>query len=838
MAKRRKIVSDSSSYKGDTSLKGINENIEWTEELLDEYTRCATDIKYFIETYVRIENVDDGLVHFKLRDYQHRMVDGIMENRFSIMLCSRQVGKALSLDTPILTKNGFKTVADISVGDFIYGKNGKLTKVTFITEIMNDRPCFQVVFDNGESIIADAEHQWNFNIGNSKTYEEKTITTQEVYDYIQTNKNNIAFTDVSKEIEFKEIKFKLDPYSLGVMVGDVNVSLNYIPKNYIFSSINQRLELLTGLMDAGGNVSDKGVCEYSQSNKQLINDIRLILSTLGIKSKITEKRVKGQSFYTIIFSTSKYNVFKSIEKLTKQQNSKNNPKSTRLYIKSITPAESVPVRCLTVDNDDHMFLCGNTLVPTHNSTVTAGVSLHQALFRSHYKVAMLANKNDLAKELLDRVKIAYRQLPKWLQQGVVKFAEHEIVLENGSKIIAKPTSKTAIRGKSINLLVLDEFAHVPNHIADEFYAATYPTISSGKTTKLVIISTPNRINLFYKLWTDSVHKRNSFFPIKVSWREVPGRDEEWRKNEISNTSQEQFNQEHELSFESGSDGLISSEKIIEMLGSIKEPTIQDRFLNIYENPQPNEKYLISVDTAKGVQKDYSAFTIIKITKIPYEVVGVYRNNEISPLIYPEIIKNIAINYNKADLLIENNEYGAQIASSLIYEYEYDNVIWTYISQNKQRINYGNDGSNGSLPGVRTTQAIKKIGCSNLKALIENNKLKIFDFQAITELSTFVRKGDTFQASESTHDDVTMCLVLFGWLTTQDYFKNLDQHVGEDIRSLYQEEINNNMLHFGFILNGSEADDDFIDDEDALDKRYGWSKIQETDFEDLSHFFKL
>lgn len=565
MAKKRKIASENSSYKGDTALKGVNENIEWTEELLDEYTRCATDIKYFIETYVRIENVDDGLVKFSLRKYQHRMVEGVMDHRFVIMLCSRQVGK---------------------------------------------------------------------------------------------------------------------------------------------------------------------------------------------------------------------------------------------------------------------------------STVTAGVALHQALFRSHYKVAMLANKNDLAKELLDRVKIAYRQLPKWLQQGVVKFAEHEIVLENGSKIIAKPTSKTAIRGKSINLLVLDEFAHVPNHIADEFYSATYPTISSGKTTKLVIISTPNRINLFYKLWTDAIHKRNSFFPIKVSWREVPGRDEEWRKNEISNTSQEQFNQEHELSFESGSDGLISSEKIIEMLGNIKEPITQDKFLNVYENPLPNEKYLITVDTAKGVQKDYSAFSVIKISKDSHEVVAVYRNNEISPLVYPEVIKNIGINYNKADLLIENNEYGSQIASSLIYEYEYDNVIWSYISQSKQRINYGNDGTSGSLPGVRTTQSIKKIGCSNLKALIENNKLKIYDFQTITELSTFVRKGDSFQASESTHDDITMTLVLYAWLTTQDYFKNIDQNVGEDIRSLYQEEINNNMMYFGFILNGSERDNDFIDDEDAIDKRYGWSKIQDIEFDELKDFFKL
>ncbi len=384
-------------YKGNIALKPINQSVEWSQEQFEEYTKCALDIKYFINNYVRIENVDDGIVKFNLRDYQHRMVDSIVENRYTIMLCSRQVGKALSLDTPILSKEGFKTVGDISIGDVIYGRDGKETKVTFITETMNERPCFELTFDNGEKIIADEEHLWNFKTSNwvsrKGVRNEKTVTTKEIHDYIEKSGEVSVYTDISKEIEFQKQLLPIDPYLFGVWLGDGNsaggrvtchkddffeyekyfsfksvreyteniitfrpeelektlrenkfLNNKHIPKEYIFSSIEQRLELVRGLMDTDGSVNLKGVLEFYQKNKNIIDDFRFILSSLGIKSRVRKKKIKGQFYYTVIFTTQKYEIFKLNRKLERQKKSKSHPKTGRLYIKSIIPVDSVPVR--------------------------------------------------------------------------------------------------------------------------------------------------------------------------------------------------------------------------------------------------------------------------------------------------------------------------------------------------------------------------------------------------------------------------------------------------------------------------------------------------------------
>lgn len=519
-------------YKGNNSLKSINQNVEWTQEQFDEYTKCALDIKYFMNNYVHIENVDEGLVNFNLRDYQHRMVDSIVENRYTIMLCSRQIGKALSLDTPILSKDGFKTVGDVSVGDIIYGRDGKETKVTFITETMIDRPCFEVTFDNGEKIIADAEHLWNFKTSNwisrKGHHNEKTVTTKEIFDYIGKSGEVSVFTDISKELEFTEQILPIEPYLFGVWLGDGNsaggritchkddffeyeknftfksikeyndkivvfrpekleksLRLNdllnnkHIPKEYIFSSIEQRLELVRGLMDTDGSVTVKGVSEFYQKNKNIIDDFRFILSSLGIKSRVRKKTINGQIYYTVIFTTQKYEVFKLHRKLERQLKCKKHPKTERLYIKSIVPVDSVPVRCLTVDNEDHMFLCGDTLIPTHNSTVTAGVALHFAIFKSSQKIAILANKDDLAKELLTKVTLAYENLPLWMQHGIKKLDAHEMVLENNSRIFARPTSKSAVRGKSISCVTGDNIITIRNKETGEIIKTD---INSFKTT--------------------------------------------------------------------------------------------------------------------------------------------------------------------------------------------------------------------------------------------------------------------------------------------------------------------------------------------------------------------
>ena len=467
-------------------------------------------------------------------------------------------------------------------------------------------------------------------------------------------------------------------------------------------------------------------------------------------------------------------------------------------------------------------------VVSHNSTITAGVALHFAIFKASQKIGILANKDDLAIELLGKVSLAYENLPTWMQHGIKGMTAHEITLENNSKIFARATSKTAARGKAITCLILDEFSHVDNNIAEEFYASTFPTISSGKTTKLIIISTPNKYNLFHKLWTDAIHKRNTFNPIRVDWFEVPGHDEKWREEQIANTSKEQFAQEHELSFDSSSNGLISAEKIKQLIESHTEPIMKDDddCLSIYEKPKDGHEYLIVVDSGHGVRKDYSAFMVIKVSSRIHELVAVYRNNTISPLVYPDIIYKVGLNYNEASILVENNDIGNQIATILLYEYEYPNLLWTELTNKKQRVAYGNDGK--SIIGIKTTPSVKNIGCSNLKVAIEHNKLIIKDYNTISELSTFIKVRDTYQADEGSNDDLVMGLVLYAWLLTQNFFKDVDQNLTSDIKEIYEGGINDNMIGFGFFTSGKPDEPVEEDDEDLRDRRAGWLIINSDD----------
>lgn len=807
------IQNKKKTYNRNEFIKSTNVAIEWTPELINEMIKCKQSPMYFIEKYVKIVSLDQGLIEFKLRPYQEKIIKTFHENRHVVLLMGRQSGKALSLDTPILTKGGFKLMGEIEVGDTIYGRDGKETKVTFITETMVNHDCYKVTFDNGEEIIADAEHLWN--IKTSSWNIEKTITTQEIFDYCKRTNDVCVYTDISEALEFEKKELALEPRLLGLGVGN-EYSKNSIPKDYIFTSKEDRYELIMGFMLNNGYFGEDGVWEYNNKNKSFIDDFRFILSSLGIKNRLDSKIIEGEEFYTVSFST-----------VNNQEDNK------RLYITKIEKTESVPVRCLTVDNEEHLFLCGKSLIPTHNSTITVGYALYRILFHQHENVFILAQSGDMAKELLSKVKLAYENLPFFMQQGVSKWNEFSIWLENGSKITARTTSKNAVRGRSASCIICDEFAFIEPHIAEEFFASTWPTISSGTKSKFFIISTPNGYNHFYNIWKNAELGVSTFVPIKVHWSEVPGRDEAWKQREINTTSRALFEREFECSFDTVSDdSLIKSSKITELMGKIKQPLKEDAHFNVYEPPKEKHKYIITVDTAKGVKKDYSAFAVIKITNGTYDLVAVYRNNEISPLVYPDIIKKVGLNYNNADILIENNEYGHQIAFALIYELEYDNVIWTNISQNKQKINYGSDGSSGSVPGVRTSHAVKKIGCTNLKALIENDKLNIYDFQALNELAKFVRHGDSFQAEEGSHDDIVMCLVLFAWLSTQDYFKNLEQNVGEDIRSIYEDDITTNLLSFGFINDGF-SDYNFPDDVDDI--KDGWVMVKNIDFEDLNLF---
>jgi hypothetical protein len=451
------------------------------------------------------------------------------------------------------------------------------------------------------------------------------------------------------------------------------------------------------------------------------------------------------------------------------------------------------------------------------TTTLVGIIVHRVLFNDNYSVAILAHKEKQAIEILSRIQLAYEHLPKWLQQGIIEWNKGSIELENGSKIQASSTASSAIRGTSQNLVYLDEFAFVPANIQETFFSSVYPTISSGETTKVIITSTPNGLNLFYKIWADSEEGRNTYTRVDVHWSDVPGRDEKWKLETIKNTSEEQFRQEFECEFLGSSSTLIAGAKLRTL---VWRPAIKsDGSLKVYDFPQENRTYAVTVDTGRGVDGDYSAMQVFDVTEFPYTNVASYRNKLIDPLIYPSVILNVAKYYNNAMVLVETNDIGQQVADILQHDLEYDNLIFSYTSAlNGAVVSGGFRGT--SHAGVRTTKTVKKLGCSNLKSLIENDKLIINDHETIQELFRFVANGASYEAEEG-NDDLVMCCVLFAWLTDQNYFKELI--TTNFRRNLYEENIKRieeELTPFGIIDDGIivEEQSKIVDMEELVEDR--------------------
>ena len=448
---------------------------------------------------------------------------------------------------------------------------------------------------------------------------------------------------------------------------------------------------------------------------------------------------------------------------------------------------------------------------TGKSTTSVAYLLHYCVFNDSVNIGILANKAATARDLLGRLQIAYENLPKWMQQGIISWNKGSLELENGSKILAASTSASAVRGMSFNILFLDEFAFVPNHIAESFFASVYPTITSGKNTKVIMVSTPHGMNHFYRYWHDAERGKNEYVPTDVHWSQVPGRDSEWKRQTIANTSEQQFKIEFECEFLGSVNTLISAAKLKNLV--YDEPLKRNAGLDIYENPKKEHNYIITVDVARGLGNDYSAFIVFDTTEFPYRVVAKYRNNEIKPMLFPNIILDVAKGYNQAYLLIEVNDIGDQVASILQYDLEYENLLMASMrGRNGQIVGQGFSGKKTQL-GVRMTAAVKKLGCSNLKTLLEDDKLLTSDYDIISELTTFAQKHNSFEAEEGCNDDLAMCLVIFAWLVAQDYFKEMtDNDVRKRIYEEQKNQIEQDMAPFGFISDGFEDMDSFVDEE--------------------------
>ena len=439
---------------------------------------------------------------------------------------------------------------------------------------------------------------------------------------------------------------------------------------------------------------------------------------------------------------------------------------------------------------DNRFVICKMPRQTGKTTTVVGIILWSILFNPTYNVAILANKFQQAREILSRIKLAYENLPKWIQQGIVPggWNKGSIELENGSKVLAPATSSSAVRGGSFNLIYLDEFAFVQPNLQEEFFASVYPTISSGKTSKVMITSTPNGMNLFYKLWMDSLEGRNNYKNFEIHWSHVPGRDAAWREETIRNTSERQFAQEFETEFLGSSNTLISGYKLQQL--RYINPIAEHDKMKIYEHPvkegandaKSDHLYCICVDVSEGKNMDSSAFSVIDISQTPYKQVATYKSSSITPILLPTVIYNTARYYNDAYVLVEINDNGQQVVDSLFEDYEYENILSTVDIKGKIAVTWGY--GNKSYRGIRTTKSVKRLGCSLMKNLIESQKLIIQDFETISELSTFISKGTSFEAEEGSHDDLVMTLVLFAWMTNQQFFSDL---TNTDVRARLHEE---------------------------------------------------
>ena len=448
---------------------------------------------------------------------------------------------------------------------------------------------------------------------------------------------------------------------------------------------------------------------------------------------------------------------------------------------------------------------------TGKSTTCVSYLLHYALFNANVNIAILANKASTARDLLNRLQFAYEKLPKWMQQGILVYNKGSMELENGSKIIAASTSASAVRGGSYNIIFLDEFAFIPNHIAEQFFASVYPTISSGKNTKVIMVSTPHGMNHFYRYWHDAERGENEYVPTEVHWSEVPGRDAVWKEQTIKNTSESQFRVEFECEFLGSVDTLIAPSKLKAMV--YENPSTQNAGLDVYEQPKDNHDYLITVDVARGVGFDYSAFVVVDITEFPHRLVAKYRNNEIKPMLFPNIIWQVGKNYNNAYILCEVNDIGDQVASIIQYDLEYQNLLMCSMrGRAGQVVGQGFSGKKTQL-GVKMSKTVKKVGSLNLKTMIEGDKVLINDYDIISELTTFISKSNSFEAEEGCNDDLAMCLVIYAWLVAQDYFKELtDQDVRKRLYEEQKNQIEQDMAPFGFISDGITDETAFVDDE--------------------------
>ena len=829
-------------------------NPEWAQDLI----KCKRNILYFAENFFYITNLDQGKIKIPLHNYQKRVLRGLRDNRFVVLLSSRQSGKALALDTPISTPLGWTTMGELKQGDQVYGADGTPCNVVYAHDVLENRKCYKVIFDNGEEIIADADHLWYTESRNERKTGGTIKTTQQLVNTLHAPygvEPNHRIPTCINGLSGSLKELPIDPYVFGLWLGDgasaggtmtvgkrdINdivdilntqqkqfdklilheykkevytlritssknlhteslagilkhnnlINNKHIPCNYMLSSREQRLALLQGLMDSDGYIDVNGSACFYNTDLNLAKQVKELIESLGYKATYKEFVPKLRGVECSICAIIN---FKPIEFVCRLSFKRNRIKIKPLevqshlraqwhYIKNIQEVESVPVRCITVDSKDNLYLAGKQLIPTHNTTMFTIYALWIACFQEDQRILIVANKEQTAINIFKRVRMAYEQLPNYLKPGVEEYGKTGMTLANGSSIGISTTSSDAGRGDSVNILLLDELAFIDNHMVEEFWASVYPIISSSKKSKIFVASTPNGTdNLFYQLYDGALEtdpeKHNGWRAERVDWWEIPGRDEKWKNDTIRSLgSRETFDQEYGNVFIQSGESAVSEEFFEKLKADCQEPkfVFDDGHYLLWQEPSKERLYAVGVDISEGVGEAASVIQVLDITNLQnIEQVATYHNRNISPYNFTTKLKEILEHWGNPPALVERNNCGAQVVDQLKLSLGYENIV-----------NYGSRAGDKvfNKPGMVAHTNTKYKGVMNMRYWFnELNVVRLRDLKTLSEMRNFVRyPNGTWAAKANNHDDRVMSLMWTLMILeneiTEKYFEilELDDH---------------------------------------------------------------
>jgi hypothetical protein len=829
------VLVDANFYKGNENLLRGSAQIKWTPAMIEEIKNCNKKISHFAEKYFYIVT-EDGKEKISLYKYQKQLLKAFVNNRFNVVLSSRQSGKALCLNTPIPTPNGFVNMGNLKDGDNIYGLDGKVYTITKAHDVLYNRECYKVTFDNGEEIIADAEHLWytqtKTDRKRKKNKEGNVKTTKDIFHTLLTKDKepNHRIPMCLNGIEHDKKELPINPYILGLWLGDgatdgsritigkrdiedtlkilenneqfkilkvqedkrgvfaLNLTnekrkvdslhtilrLNnllgnkHIPEFYFLSSREQRIELLMGLMDSDGYITPKGHAYFYNTNLNLVKEVQKLITSLGYKAFYKEKIAKINGVECGLVGSVYFKPREMVVKLPfKADRLKNNlskisdsNRNQFHYIKDIQKIESVPVRCITVDSPDSLYLCGNTLIPTHNTTTITIYALWMVCFQSEKRITIVANKEDTAKEIFSRIRMSFEELPIWMKPSVKSWRKDGFELENGSRITVSSTSSAGPRGSTSNLLIIDEMAHCPNDLMKELWKSAIPIISSMKRSQLVVISTPNGVdNKFFELVEQAKKPDSEWHLETVNWWDVPGRDEEWKKEATDAIgSKEDFDQEYGNVFHQKGKTAIDPELLEQLKAQCKEPVLvmDNGAYKVFEAPNPESFYAIGVDVGEGIGRSNTVAQILDFSDLTnIKQVAIYSTNQMSPFHFGTRLMGILDDWGRPPILVENNNNGQQVLDVLCHTHNYESVVSYHFDGFSKHYNKENRF------GIHNHTNTRYRGVTNFRYWANSLKaLALYDMDTLLELTNFVRHPNfTFsKRNDSDMDDRVLSLI--------------------------------------------------------------------------------